>query len=514
MAALSVVAALVAGLLLDRLLETAPFVSLFLCAIMFASWYGGVGPGLFATALSISAFDYYFLPPIHSVAVALRDIPRLALFALTALFVIAMNAAQRTAAQSLRRTRDDLQTAVQQLERVNASLQVENAERRRAESALRRSEAYLAEAQRLSGTGSFGWKIASGEIFWSEETYRILMVDRAIKPTADVILQCVHPDEREFVRREIDRQAQGGQDWDYEHRLLTPDGDVKHLHVRAHRVKYESGDEEIVGALMDVTATRKAQEALHIAQTELAHVTRVTTLGEMSASIAHEVNQPLAAIVTNGEAGLRWLGRGVPEIKEAVDAIRQIVSEAHRASGVIRGIREFSRKAAPEMIQLDINDVLDDCGHPGTARGVSPRSDNAAAPWVAAANGAWRSNPAAAGDHQSGHQCHPSDGDDHRSRAGAVHPHETAWPRPGAGGGGGRRRRNRARQNGSAFQRLLHHEARWLGYGIVDLSFDHRSARRPGVGFSQYWTGDDVSVYDFGLGHGVGKRANVRTAPR
>jgi C4-dicarboxylate-specific signal transduction histidine kinase len=360
MAALSVVAALVAGLLLDRLLETAPFVSLFLCAIMFASWYGGVGPGLFATALSISAFDYYFLPPIHSVAVALRDIPRLALFALTALFVIAMNAAQRTAAQSLRRTRDDLQTAVQQLERVNASLQVENAERRRAESALRRSEAYLAEAQRLSVTGSFGWKIASGEIFWSDETYRILMVDRAIKPTADVILQCVHPDDREFVRREIDRQAQGGQDWDYEHRLLTPDGDVKHLHVRAHRVKYESGDEEIVGALMDVTATRKAQEALHIAQTELAHVTRVTTLGEMSASIAHEVNQPLAAIVTNGEAGLRWLGRGVPEIKEAVDAIRQIVSEAHRASGVIRGIREFSRKAAPEMIQLDINDVLDD----------------------------------------------------------------------------------------------------------------------------------------------------------
>jgi K+-sensing histidine kinase KdpD len=85
MAALSVVAALVAGLLLERFLETAPFVSLFLCAIMFASWYGGVGPGLFATVLSISAFDYYFLPPIHSVAVALRDIPRLALFALTAL---------------------------------------------------------------------------------------------------------------------------------------------------------------------------------------------------------------------------------------------------------------------------------------------------------------------------------------------------------------------------------------------------------------------------------------------
>ena len=233
-------------------------------------------------------------------------------------------------------------------------------DQKRAESALRRSEAYLAEAQRLSVTGSFGWKIASGDIFLSDETYRILGVDRAVKPTIDIILQCVHPDDREFVRHEIDRAAQGEHDCDYEHRLLTPNGSVKHLHVRAHRLKYESGEQEIVGALMDVTATRKAQEALHIAQTELAHVTRMTTLGEMSASIAHEVNQPLAAIVTNGEAGLRWLDREVPEIAEALDAIRQIVGEAHRASGVIRGIREFSRKAVPEMIQLDINDVIEE----------------------------------------------------------------------------------------------------------------------------------------------------------
>ncbi|MGZ5202992.1 MAG: PAS domain-containing protein, partial [Telluria sp.] len=363
MAALSVVAAVVGGLLLDRFLDTAPFVSLFLCAIMFASWFGGVGPGLFATALSIFAFNYYFLPPMYSVAVAFKDLPRLLLFAITALFVVALNAVQRRTAGSLERTRDDLQTAVRELERLNASLQVENTERRRAEqtirhaerelqltidtipalaaryrrdgsldfvnrtwrdytglsqdsltgqrwgvaihpddlalverawrshlptgepfemeqrlrradgeyrrfwvrrvplrdesgtvikwygvghdiedqkraeSALRRSEAYLAEAQRLSVTGSFGWKIASGDIFWSDETYRILGVDRAVKPTIDVILQCVHPDGREFVRREIDRAAQGEQDYDHEHRLLMSSGDVKHLHVRAHRLK-------------------------------------------------------------------------------------------------------------------------------------------------------------------------------------------------------------------------------------------------------------------------------------
>ena len=125
---------------------------------------------------------------------------------------------------------------------------------------------------------------------------------------------------------------------------------------------------------MDVTATRRAEEALHIAQAELAHVTRVATLGEMSAWIAHEVNQPLTAIVTNGEACLRWLGRGVPEIDEALDATRNIVSEAHRASEVIQRIRDFSRKRHAEMIQLDVNDVIDEVSRSDTARGGPPCS--------------------------------------------------------------------------------------------------------------------------------------------
>jgi C4-dicarboxylate-specific signal transduction histidine kinase len=111
---------------------------------------------------------------------------------------------------------------------------------------------------------------------------------------------------------------------------------------------------------MDVTATRKAQEALQIAQTALAHVTRVTTLGEMSASVAHEVNQPLAAIVTNGEASLRWLSGQAPDIEEVRAAVGRIVKDAHRAGEVIRRIREFSKKADPEMIRLDINEVVEE----------------------------------------------------------------------------------------------------------------------------------------------------------
>jgi len=483
-AVLAVAAAVVVGLLLDRFLQTAPTVSLFLCAVLFAAWFGGAGPGLLATGLSILTFDYYFIPPTDSFAA--QAVPRLVLFAMTALFVVWVSVAQRRTAESLRRARDDLRATVQELENLNKSLQAENAERKkaeqsirqaerelqvtidtipalaaryrrdgsldfvnrtwrtytglsqdslhgqrwgvaihpddfplveaawrahlptgqpfdieqrlrradgeyrwhfvrrvplrnedgevirwygvghdiedqkRAERALQRSETYLAEAQRLSQTGSFSWRIGSGEIFWSKETYRIMGFDETVKPTIGLLLQRVHPEDRKLVQQQLDRAARGEQDYDYEYRLLMPDGDIKHIHVRAHRQVYEAGGGELVGALMDVTATRKAQEALQIAQTALAHVTRVSTLGEMSASIAHEVNQPLAAIVTNAESSLRWLSRQPPDIEEAVVGIRQIVKDAHRASEVIRRIREFLKKAGPEMIRLDINEVVEE----------------------------------------------------------------------------------------------------------------------------------------------------------
>ncbi len=338
-AVLSIAAALVTGLLFDTFLQTGPLVSLFLCAIMFVAWFGGVGPGLLASALSVSAFAYYFAPAVDSFGVEFKDILRIVLFAIAALFVVSLSAAQRSAAESLRRARDDLQAAVQELERLNKTLD---------------------EAQALSHTGSFGWKVASGDIVWSNETYRILEIDQTVKPTIDLILQRVHPDDRKLVQLEFDRAAQGEQDCDYEHRLLMPNGVVKHLHVRARRVRYESGEEEIVGALMDVTATRKAQEALHAAQTELAHVTRITTLGEMSASIAHEVNQPLTGVVASGAACLRWLGHDEPRLDEARNAVERMIRSATRASDVIARIHALSKKSALEPVRLDVNDVIDE----------------------------------------------------------------------------------------------------------------------------------------------------------
>jgi PAS domain S-box-containing protein len=233
-------------------------------------------------------------------------------------------------------------------------------DRKRAEDALRRSEAYLAEAQRLSRTGSFGWKIASGDVSWSKETYRILEVDEAIKPTMQLVLDRTHRDDRAIAQYYVERAKQGEQNYDYEHRLLMPNGLVKNLCVRARRVQYESGEEEIIGALMDITEAKRAQEALHEAQAELAHITRITTLGQLSASIAHEVSQPLVGIVTNGDASLRWLEREVPDVGEARRAVKRIISDADRATDVIRRIRDLSKKVAPEMVRLDINEVIEE----------------------------------------------------------------------------------------------------------------------------------------------------------
>jgi signal transduction histidine kinase len=378
-AVLSVAAALVFATLMQTYLQTEPFVSSFLCAIMFAAWFGGAGPGLLAAVLAVLAFIYYAAAPSHSFVVAPTEIPRVVLFAIAAVFVVWLSSAQRAATDSLRRARDELQAALEELAGLNKTLQVENAERKRAEEqlrqterelrltiedqkraegALRRSEAYLAEAQRLSRTGSFGRGMTSGEIVWSKELYRILEIDEAVRPTVELILQRVHPDDRELVRHEVNNVERDEHDCDYEFRLLAPSGAIKHLHVRAHRVSYESGGEEIIGALMDVTAIKEAQEALQTAQAELAHVARVTALGEMSASIAHEVNQPLSAIVVNGEASLRWLTREVPDMDQALAAIRRIVGDANRASGVVGRIRELARKADREVIQLGINEVI------------------------------------------------------------------------------------------------------------------------------------------------------------
>jgi C4-dicarboxylate-specific signal transduction histidine kinase len=212
-------------------LEAAP-VSLFLCAVLLSAWFGGAGPGLLATALSALAFNYYFLPPIHSLGPKPDEIPRLVIFTVSALFVGSLSAAERSAMESLRRARDDLKVTVQELQSTNEALQAESLERKHAEEALRE------------------------------------------------------------------------------------------------------------------------------AQADLARVSRVTTMGELTASLAHEVNQPIAAAVTNANTCLRWLTRDHPDVEEARAAAMRIVQDGTRAAEIIRRVRQLFKKGTSQRELVDLNEII------------------------------------------------------------------------------------------------------------------------------------------------------------
>src|SRR6266404_2706592 len=186
------------------------------------------------------------------------------------------------------------------------------------EEKLQQSEAYLSEAQRLSHTGSFGWRVSTGEIIWSEESFRIFQYDRTTKPTVELVLQRVHPEDAALVQQTIERAAHDGQDFDHEYRLVTPEGSIKHVHLVAHALNDVSGSVEFVGAVMDITERKRAEEErqrLRQAHEDLARVNRVTTMGELTASLAHEVNQPIAGAITNANACLRWLAGAAPNLE-------------------------------------------------------------------------------------------------------------------------------------------------------------------------------------------------------
>jgi PAS domain S-box-containing protein len=232
-------------------------------------------------------------------------------------------------------------------------------ESKRAEEELRRSEALLAEGQHLSRTGSFSWRAATDELTWSEQLYRIYEFEVGVPVTLERIRTRVHPDDVTLLEKMkmVDQARHGMKSFEWQYRLLMPDGSIKYLHAIAHATRDQEGQLEYIAAVQDVTARRLSEEALEKARSELAKVARVTSLGVLTASIAHEVNQPLSGIITNAGTCLRMLDADPPNIEGARETVRRTIRDGNRASDVITRLRALftAEELAPEV--LDLNEV-------------------------------------------------------------------------------------------------------------------------------------------------------------
>ena len=258
-------------------------------------------------------------------------------------------------------------------------LQTDIEDRKQAEEKLRRSETFLAEAQQLTRIGSFSWRMPGDKIIWSEQLYRIFEFDQADTVTLGRIASRVHPEDLARFDEMIGRMRNAGADFEYEHRLLMPDQSVKHLHLMAHATRDGDGQVEYIGAAQDVTQRRSSEEALAKIRSELAHVSRITSLGVLAASIAHEVKQPIASILMNGETSLRRLARPQPDLENVRQLTARMVADARRAAEIIDRTRSMASRRAPQTASLSLGEIVEQSiallRHEFQARGISVSVD-------------------------------------------------------------------------------------------------------------------------------------------
>ena len=230
-------------------------------------------------------------------------------------------------------------------------------DRKCAEDKVRRSEAYLEEAQQLTRIGSFSWRVEADEIAWSEQLYRIYGFEPGSPLTFERIKDRIHPDDFAIMNLVAEMAQMAVSDFEFEYRLLMPNGSVTYLHSIAHAIRDQKGQSEYIGAVQDVTQRKISEEALARARAELAQVVRITSLGVMTASIAHEVNQPLSGIITNASTCLRMLNSDPPNLDGARETARRTIRDGNRASDVITRLRTLYSKKEPTLDPMDLNEA-------------------------------------------------------------------------------------------------------------------------------------------------------------
>jgi signal transduction histidine kinase len=252
---------------------------------------------------------------------------------------------------------ESLQTSYRNLQEANERLA-------RDEQALRRSEFYLAESEKLVHTGSWACDpFTDTVLYWSEEMFRVFeLYPEDGLPTVDVINQRIHPDDREKTHKTVRTSFKHNVDFGVDYRILLPDDRVKHIRMLGHPAISRTGETtQYLGTVIDVTERKRAEEErdrLRHLEAELAHVGRVSTLGELAAAISHELKQPLTATITNADAALRWLKRDQPDVEEACKPITRIIKDGTRANEIIDRLRSLYKKSPPKRELVDVNEIV------------------------------------------------------------------------------------------------------------------------------------------------------------
>jgi len=345
---LSVAVALGPALLLDRFGFHDAAVPLFICASAISSWYGGLGPGVLAVLLCSLVFDYFFVPPLYSVSVAPTELPAFISFGIFTFLTSWLARVRRRVEEDLRSTRDELESLYHQL-----------AERtERTEASLAESKARFEEAQRISHVGYWESDLVTGRITWADETYRIFGL-RAQEHPMDLtsIEEKIHPEDRMLVSKALTEALGGVARYNIEYRVFRPTGEMRVVHSEGDLKEDTLGRPILMfGIVQDVTDRKQAeQERERLRQLE-GELARIGTLNALTASIAHEISQPLASLITNASICLRRLNADPPNVDGARETARRTIRDGNRASDVITRLRDLYRKKEFVREPMDLNE--------------------------------------------------------------------------------------------------------------------------------------------------------------